>query len=659
MKTKKILQRTGQFINLKNSLAGLALVLLLFSVSCSDTHETPDTIVHFTILQTSDVHHHGSGYGPFMDYTPLDTTDDDIVLGGYARLATVIKNVNAEQAAQGNPVLLFDSGDFLMGTVYDFSSGADPLAFKFYQLMGYDAMALGNHEFDWSAQGLAMIINNAVSSQVGMPFGVPLLATNMVTDPNDPRDDGLEAFVQAGVIRQSKVITLPFGLKIGVIGIMGPNADSVAPLAAPVTFNHDYSFIQSQVDELRNAQGCDLIVALSHTGIHSDGSGEDHDLAENVTGIDIIASGHTHTVTPHEYIAGNSNSIIFSPGEYGEWISRLDVTYNITQGTMDDYHFQLIPIDDSIPGDPAIQGMVDQYNANLDAQLGAMGLALKAPVTRISNNLEGAYLQETGLGNLAADANRTIATLAVLQSANPTPFSFGITPSGVLRDALYTGKTGLVTFSDAFNVVPLGITPDTTQTMPIGYPLMSIYLNAMEIRNVCEVPISISPLAGGDTFLNLSGVRIGYMPENPMGQRVVSVKLCGNAIPEAYGGDGDMFCLSCNNALDFSDQDTLYRCTVDLYTLLLIGVATDFGLTIVPKGPTGTPIDLTNPMDYMGYRIDSNPATADVVEELKEWMAFLGYVNTFFPATSDGVPDAIYGQSGLGLNRMTAIQTKK
>ena len=634
----------------------LMAMSLLLMVGCSDSNETPDTKINFTILQTSDVHHHGSGYGPFLDYTPLDTSDGDTVTGGYARLATVIKQVNEEQAAQGNPVLLFDSGDFLMGTTYDFTSGVDPLAFKFYQLMGYDAIALGNHEFDWTPGGLAMIINNAVSSQVGLPFSVPLLATNMVTNPDHPGDDGLEAFVQAGVIRDSHTIMLPFGIKVGVIGLMGVGAESVAPLAAPVTFNHDYAFIQSQVDNLRNNQGCDIIVALSHTGLHNDGQGEDRLLAENVTGLDIICSGHEHTVTQEEFVVGDS--IIFSPGEYGNWLSRLDVTYNVTEGIIESYDFNLLPITDAIPGDPAIHGMIQEYHANLNAILGAMGLTLDAPVTKVSSSMEPKAFMETGLGNLAADANRTMASLAVLQSAVPTPFSFMVIPSGVIRDGLAHGKTGLISFTDAFNAVPLGITPDTTQEIPIGYPLMSVYLTAMEIRNICEVPISVAPLAGSENFLNFSGVRVAYNPDNPLMQRVTNVYLCGNAIPEAYGGDGDMFCLSCTTELDLSDDTTLYRSGVDLYTLLLVGVAHQFGLSIIPKDINGTPIDLSNPLEYMSHRIDADPATAGI-QELKEWAAFLGYVNTFFPAQGEGIPEAIYGDSGLALNRMANSQAGK
>ena len=76
--------------------------------------------INITILQTSDLHHHANGCGPFTDYSP-NIPNNDMVSGGFARLSTLIKNIRSRQAAAKTDVLLLDSGDFLMGTVYDLS----------------------------------------------------------------------------------------------------------------------------------------------------------------------------------------------------------------------------------------------------------------------------------------------------------------------------------------------------------------------------------------------------------------------------------------------------------------------------------------------------------------------------------------------------------
>ncbi|HRW80713.1 MAG TPA: metallophosphoesterase, partial [Desulfomonilia bacterium] len=213
------------------ALAG-TLLLILMTSACWFGNVT------VTILQTSDVHHHASGYGPYLDYTPMDTTDGDEIMGGYARLATLIKSIREEQKRKCIPTMVFDSGDFTMGTVYDLTA-ADPISLKFFQMMKYDAITLGNHEFDWGPQGLAMLLSNAASNG----FTVPVVATSMVV-PEDPKTAGLLGLMDAGVIVNTKVIQSPYGVKVGIIGLMGPDSDSKAPLADPVTFNHDYAFIQ-------------------------------------------------------------------------------------------------------------------------------------------------------------------------------------------------------------------------------------------------------------------------------------------------------------------------------------------------------------------------------------------------------------------------------
>lgn len=603
-----------------------------------------DTVIT-TILQTSDLHHHGYGYGPFLDYSP-DTLNDDSVTGGYARIATVINQVRAEQAAKDVPVMLFDSGDFLMGTNYDLTA-ANPLAFKFFTMMDYDAITLGNHEFDWSPAGLAMLLSNAVNNG----FNVPVLATNMVTDSGNPADNGLEYFLSIGKISGKSVIELDNGLKVGLLGLMGEDADEKAPIAPPVTFNHDYDFIQSQVDELKNSDGAQLIVALSHSGVSSSGEGDDANLANGVDGIDLIASGHEHTAT-HEAF-DESGTLIFSPGEYGEYVSRMDIAYSISQGRIVDSKFALIPVDDSIPGDPYVQGMIEFYNDSINAGLfPVLGVTLGSPISKTDFSLTLPSLQESGLGNLVADASRTIASQLAVYSADPTPFAFSVVPSGVIRHNIDPGETGYITFADIYNTLPLGISPDATQPLP-GYPLMSVYLTAGEIRNVLEAGLTLAPQLGSDYFLNFSGVRVEYdITMAPYLQGVTSINLCGNALPAPYG-DQDLFCTSCDTELDLAGTD-LYRCVVDLYAMQMMHVITTASggnLVIVPKHADGNPINMGNPADYMQCRIDADPAKAGV-QELKEWIPLLKFLGSVFPASGAGIPETVYGGEGIAMGRV-------
>jgi UDP-sugar diphosphatase len=471
----------------------------------------------------------------------------------------------------------------------------------------------------------------------------------MVTDgKTGTSDDGLEYFKGIGRISGKGVIELDNGLKVGLLGLMGEDADEKAPIAPPVTFNHDFDFIQSKVDELKNNDGAQLIVALSHSGVSSSGEGDDANLANGVDGIDLIASGHEHTAT-HEAF-NESGTLIFSPGAYGRYVSRMDVAYSISQGRIVDSKFALIEIDDKIEGDPYIQGMIGLYNDGINAALAPLGVALDSPISQTDFSLTLRSLQESTLGNLIADANRTIATQAAAYSADPTPFAFSVVPSGVIRHNIDPGKTGVITFADIYNTLPLGISPDQSQPLP-GYPLMSVYLTAAEIRNVLEAGLTLAPQLGSDYYLNFSGVRVTYnITMAPYLQGVSSVKLCGNALPAPYG-DQDFFCTSCDTELDLAGTD-LYRCVVDLYAMQMMHVITyaSYGmLPIVPKHADGSPINMGNPADYLLCRIDADPATSGV-QELKEWMPLWKYLGNVFGA---GIPDTIYGSQGIAMGRIT------
>ncbi len=589
--------------------------------------------VSLTILQTSDVHHHASGYGPFIDYTPGDTADNDSVLGGYARLATVINQVREEQAEEGIPVLLLDSGDFFMGTTYDLTA-LDPIALKFMQIMGYDAVTLGNHEFDWAPQGLAMLLFNALTSPEG--FTVPILATNTIPDGvPGTGDDGIEALMGMGVIADKKVIELPNGLTLGFLGQMGPDSDEKSPVASPITFKHG-DYLQDYVDDLKNNDGADLVIVLSHGGVETDGTGDDADLAADVEGIDIIASGHFHTATHDAFVKGDSNTIIFSPGSYGEWISRLDITYNDTLDRIVGYEWTLIPIDDTIPGDPVVQGIVEGYHTAMNAYLAPLGVQLDTSVSATTFDLEKAAFQVTGIGSLCADSLRNIANALAPLNYPASPVDVGIVASGVIRDSLYKGKTGAVTFSDVYNMLPLGISP--YQSVPPGYPLMHAYVTGLELYTICEVGLSLSQMIGSDYYLNFSGIKIDYNP---------AYAFPGfNGVRAVYTySPTDPFCLGPATLVN-PFAPGLYHIAVDLYALQMLNVVTGYGFPIVPKDASGTPIP---PANYINFRIDFSPDPG--VQEFKEWMAPL----YFLPGLAGGIPPAIYGPGGAALGRVNFV----
>jgi 5'-nucleotidase len=641
---------------------------------CGDSHhsgkKTPQLVagdvVSMTLIQTTDVHHRGTGTGPSLTYSPADGIDNsgpggsDQTRGGYARLSTKIAQVRQEAEARGEPSLLVDSGDFIMGTVYDLTLGSMPAGFYFLELLNYDVVTIGNHEFDYGPAGLAGIFNNALGPDMS-GFTVPVVATNMRVDGiAGTDDDGLEALVDRDIIQGMMVKTLANGLKVGIIGLLGTKADADAPLTPPLVFDHDYAFIQSQVDYLRNEMGAHIVVALSHSGITDTDTipaGDDVLLARNVTGIDIIASGHEHEMTPAVVVENNTR--IFCAGAYGTNLAQMDLTVEVGAGVTAAV-LTNHPINDSVPGDPLMILVMETIEAGInDILTQELGLEINTVLAVAgSDNLgQPSGAQETGLGNLVADSLRYM-----LQG---TPGAIGIAANGVIRDGFALDQQ--VTFADMYSVLPLGMTIDPVQQDVPGYPLMQVFLSGAHLKNMCQLNayvaasrdddfmafLAASPdpaaqaLAFGlsnlspNYFLNVSGIRYTHFDATGMYQVVP-----GSV--EIY--DGPDF--SCQLPAVDIDDDTLYPCVFDIYLFMIFQsddlqtLLAGLGLPITPVNALGEVVNLANMLDY---RLDQD-AAVDGIQEVKEWMAFLTFLSADAGAGGFAdhlIPDAAYGTDAL------------
>ncbi|MFH1466128.1 MAG: metallophosphoesterase [Pseudomonadota bacterium] len=190
--------------------------------------DTGDGLLHVTILHTNDWHSHLLGYGPEAEYTP-GSTGDDTTVGGMARIKTLADEI---RGASPDPVLMFDAGDWMEGSLFQLLATSQAAELQMMQLMGYDAITIGNHEWSWGPGILATMI------QRGDALGVtvPIVASNILPDATSAEDDPLEALLDSGRIETTRVLTLDNGLTIGLFGILGEEAASVAPGATPVTF---------------------------------------------------------------------------------------------------------------------------------------------------------------------------------------------------------------------------------------------------------------------------------------------------------------------------------------------------------------------------------------------------------------------------------------
>ncbi|HEY8926080.1 MAG TPA: bifunctional metallophosphatase/5'-nucleotidase, partial [Polyangia bacterium] len=577
-----------------------------------------------TILHTGDMHSHLMGHSPEGDYSPA-TVGDDATIGGMARLATAIKTAKATAAAAGTPTLLLDAGDFTMGTLFELLETSQAPELQFMQGLGYDVATIGNHELDWTPKGLAGILDAATKAGVT----IPLVASNMNFSATDAGDDDLAKFATANVIRKS-FVKMVGTLKVGFFGLLGADAVTVTPQAAPLTFDPIATAATAMVADLRNVQKCDLVIALSHSGVAANGKGEDADLVTGVpngtagvAGIDIIISGHTHVALEQPVKVINPTSgrgtWIVSAGSYVERLGELKVTVTpaATAGaqptvTVDSY--VLHKIDDTILGDTATQAGVDAYIAGLDTTLmPTAGVTYKTVVATTGADLALPTYQEAPVGNLVTDAYRTIAA-----ALEPTaPAVFGFEANGQLRSPIVKGTTGQIWFADLFRITPIGIGPD----MVPGYPLVTFYLNAKDIRSGLELGAA-GELLPDQYFLQISGIKATIDMSKAVFGRVTSLAIAG------VGGSPD-------TPLDVTDTTKCFKVVATNYVAGLLGVVSTF--TQKALEVTAKDKDCVTPVDPTIRFVDADPTKAGV-QELKHWQAVAKYVSMLPPAAPGGPP---------------------
>jgi 5'-nucleotidase/UDP-sugar diphosphatase len=564
-----------------------------------------------TIVHTNDLHSHLQGFSPELDYQPFAVYADK-TLGGWSRIAAVIKNTKKERK---NPVLTLDSGDYTMGSLFHMLAREEAFELCLLKAMGYDAVTLGNHEFDLKPDGLARILRTA-KARGGIPQ-VVFASANF--DKNNSADDSLQAAFTEIPVKDYTVLVRD-GIKIGIFGVMGRNAAEVAPFAKPVTFRDPIAVSRKIVRALREKEKVDVVICLSHSGLKEASSkkSEDEILARKVKGIDVIISGHTHSLIASPIISGNT--IIVQAGVYGKNVGILDISY--AGGKVALKNYKSVAIDSTITGDAAIQKIIDGFKKKINAQfLNGFELSYDKIIAQTRWDLEiGA--EESPLGNMIADSIRWYVNKYDSRKKDPlSRVAIAVESNGVIRDHLLKGKTGLIAVGDLFRTIPLGIGMDKEATM--GYPLISFYLYGYEIKRALEILTSVYPQKGYDYFLQISGVRFEYNPNRVIFDRVTNIEL--GSEEEGY------------RPLDYMEGNrTLYRVAANIYNatfLKVIGNYTYRFLDISPKDRKGRAIrNLTD------LRVDADKSK-EGIQELKQWQGVIEYVQSLKDTNGDGIPD--------------------
>lgn len=385
----------------------------------------------------------------------LHTNDVHGALEGYSYLPPL----KAEIEAAGGTVILVDDGDFMNGNCYVSASKGES-AVTLMEQAGYDIVGLGNHDLDFGYPHLKETLAKG---------SFRVLCANVFTD-GQPLFDG-------------HVIAKVGRLRIGFFSLLTPETQTkVSPAYTEglvFTENEDlYRAAQAQIDELRKK--CDLVICLSHLGVDGESLGNSSlDLYRNVTGLDFIIDGHSHTVMT----GGADGEPIQSTGTGFETIGM--VVIDNKAKTITDH--RLIETE-GLPQDPDVLATARNVIATVDDEYGTEFAVSSVELDGVKENVRTG---ETNLGDLITDAMLWSVTNETELDVAPDHVVV-VTNGGGIRASVASGS---VTKADIKTVLPFG------NTLAVGYVTGAELLEALEAST-----FSAPEAAGG--FPHIAGMKI-------------------------------------------------------------------------------------------------------------------------------------------------------
>jgi 5'-nucleotidase len=329
--------------------------------------------------------------------------------GGIARLKTIIDDTRTKY--EGGNSLLLSAGDNFQGSLY-YTTYKSKVVSDFFNQMGFDVVATGNHEFDDGPEEYLKFIETAEFPIIGGNFDVT-------------KDEGLR-----GKVRGSIVLDVG-GEKIGIIGA---TTEDTPEIAAPgdVEFHDVIQYVRGASEAL-DAAGVNKIILLSHIGYT-----EDLNVAASLPLVDVIVGGHSHTLLSNtaEGAAGPYPTMVTNPvgievpvvqaNQYGKYLGDIAVTWD-DNGVVTKAEGEPYLIDASVTGN-------EEFKSQLAELLGPIEEMTSQVIGSTTEKLEGARevcrVQECSMGNLLADAilDRVAdqgATIAFQNGGEYTPYLDG------------------------------------------------------------------------------------------------------------------------------------------------------------------------------------------------------------------------------------------
>jgi 5'-nucleotidase len=469
------------------------------------------------VLHTNDFH---SRIEPISAFDSTCSAEDNAAgecFGGVARLVTKMAEMRAE--LEGENVIVLDAGDQYQGSLM-YTTYKGDAEIEFMNLIGYDVMAVGNHEFDDGPEGLAKL------TDAGQ---FPVISGNI---------DVSQEPTLAGKVGNHIILDVG-GERIGIVSALATDTPETSSPGPNVIFTDAIESLQADVAALE-AEGVTKIIALTHVG-----TPHDLEIAAAVPGLDAIVGGHSHTLFSNTaegamaYPTMVGDVPVVSAYAYGKYLGHLTLTFddagNLTAATGD-----TILLDAAVAEDAAVVARIAELAGPIE-ELRARVVAESADV--IDGSRETCRAVECPMGNLVADA--------MLDRVADQGVTIAIANGGGLRASIDAGE---VTMGEVLTVLPFQNTLSTFEVT--GEAVVAALENG--VSQIEE---------GAGRFPQVAGLKFTFDPAAPAGARVseVMVQSGGEWVPidpaamyglvsnnyVRNGGDGYAMFVDAANAYDF------------------------------------------------------------------------------------------------------------
>lgn len=431
-----------------------------------------------TILHVNDVHSAAAGVN---DRGPV--YDDTNAVGGLARVTAFVADEKAKAKAQGKAVLTLDAGDFWQGTHF-FRTGGMPWAREAMRRMPWDAVTLGNHEFDLGCETLAQYVK-------ALPF--PVLAANLEKNPACPLST---TPLPATVVENFG------GVKVGIIGLVNDEGKDISEACPNTDFANRTKALERAAAELEKA-GVTHIIAVTHVGYEADRA-----LARAVPAIDVIVGGHTHSVLgDHPHSEGpyptviahddGSKTLVVQAGRSSRYLGRLTVSFD-DAGRIVQFRGDLEELVPSLRRDEAMHEFVVQ---SIEAIRADQERFVGVNTSTLPDGLDPCREGDCLSGMATVDAflawGRSRGAVAAILNG------------GAVRAAMPIGP---VTHADLLDI------------HPFGNRIQVADVSGVVLREALEHGLS-EPNVIGPRLLQTAGLRYRLNPAAPVGKRIVSAEI--------------------------------------------------------------------------------------------------------------------------------------